>query len=670
MQYPEYISVIGLEESIKRHAPIDKHDLLYPLWEYNISLPIVEDNNLNALENVVYELIDNNEKDFKNIAELTGLNEDLVEFIISRLQQLDLVNNRMQTTDYARKSILEKKQTKYISATVYFDIKNKTYLPKLAKGGLQVIVANKSKNKYVFHTGTSGESKEVRATLVRFIKESAPKLTPNEALNIIRRYRNTLKKDQITNVEGNEYINIPLSSIEIANSPQIVYLHRQAFIPQDKADIFVTNGFNGGVNPDASRNFERHNNWVYKKLKEKANTYSLSRSGNEAAKPASSRDKLDNAYQGLINVVIDTSKDRKAAIDGQADFFKGMYSEIEHLLAESALSIPAADVVKHIHSHHPAVNGRYIRHKVKDLGFIINKLDKYFFSITKGALKYLNYSDPDMASVITINVISTEQSDRHPLIELARVQPIFFEMISQLEKMRNAAKHGDINEEIIDKSEIKRWYRWFETVSETLGDNIYDQLTITEDKIHKNMALSVSVEMDKYFNWYQKNSIPLDVVEVIKNALKKKIENNPSDTVTECASALQKSFYHASKSLDTVIDTSKLLAEDSKSVVANKIGTCELKNIHNSSKYRIERACQGVDSTLGANAMAFIYRANISDLEACPNLNNFLPVISRLIELRGHNRKLTESDISTEELKKLLTSVFEIINDLMEHFGE
>ncbi len=667
---PDYIDVISIEESIKKHVPIAKHDLLYPLWAYNITLPIVANNNLNTLEKVIYELIENKEKDAGNIATLTGLNVELVAFIISRLQQLGLVNSRMQATELAKESISLQTETKYIAATVYYDIKNKAYLPKVIKEGMPVFYANKNKNKYVFYTGTSGESKEVGATRVSFDKQSAPKLTPNDALNIIRRYRNTLKKERLINVEANEYSSIPTSSIEIDNSPQLVYLHQLAFIPEGTADIFVTNGFNGSTNPAASRSFERHNSWLYRKLKEKADKKTLNHGGVKPAKHDSSMEKLNSAYQGLISNTINSSGERKTAIDNQADFFKGMYNELEHLLAKSALSNPVDDVLTHIHSSNSAVNGRNIIKIVKELGFTVNKLANYFFNIKQGTLNNLNYNDPNMAAMIALNVISADQAKSHPLTELALEQPDFFERISQLKKLRDAASHGDIVDEIEDKVVIKQWYQWIEIVYKIFGDNISEMFTINEAPSRKNRALSVSVEMDKYFNWYQKQSIPQNVLEVIQNAIKKQLENNLSDTVTDCASALQKSFYYASKSLESVFDTSMLLAENSTTMVARKVGTCELENIPHSNKERIERACQGVDSTLGANAMAFIYRAHVNDLKACPNLNKFLPVTSRLIKLRGHNRRLTESDISTQDLNKLLINVFEIINDLMERFGE
>jgi len=667
---PSFIDVISTDESIKRHNPIAKYDLLYPLWAYNITLPIVANNNLNPLENVIYCLIENNEKDAGNIVMLTGLELELVEFIISRLQQLELVDNRMQVTDFGKKRMSLKTKNKYVAATVYYDIKNKAYLPKVVKDGMKMPYANKNKNKYVFNTGTSGESKEVEATPVSFDKQTAPKLTPNDALNIIRRYRNTLKKERLINVEENEYSSIPTSSIEIDNSPQLVYLHQQAFIPEGTADIFVTNGFNGSTNPAASRSFERHNSWLYKKLKEKADKKILNRGGVKPAKHDSSLEKLNSAYQGLISNTINSSGERKTAIDNQADFFKGMYNELEHLLAKSALSNPVDDVFTHIHSSNSAVNGRNIINIVKELGFTVNKLANYFFNIKQGTLNYLNYNDPNMAALIALNVISADQAKSHPLTELAIAQPDFFERISQLKKLRDAASHGDIVDEIEDKAVIKQWYQWIEIVCKVFGDNISEMFTIKEAPSRKNIALSVSVEMDKYFNWYQKKSIPQDVLEVIQNTLKKQLENNLSDTVTDCASALQKSFYHASKSLESVLDTSMLLAENSTTMVARKVGACELENIPHSNKERIERACQGVDSTLGANAMAFIYRAHVNDLQECLNLNDFLPVTSRLIKLRGHNRRLTETDISTEDLKKLLINVFEIINDLMERFGE
>jgi len=664
---PEFVEVISTDESIDRYRPIVKDNLIYPVWAYNITLPVVESNKLNPLESVIYELIENKEKDPENIAALTGLNKELVSFIISRLQQTGLVNERLQRTNVTKESLLDKVDDKYIAATVYYDIKNEAFLPYIVKDGLPVSYANKNNNKYTFTIGISGESKEISATLVDFSLKKAPELYTNEVLNIIRRYKKSLKKARFINAEKSLSGKIPNTSIEVDKSPQLIYLHRQAVIPEKKAEIFVTNGFNGDINPSASRGFERHNNWLYKKLKERAIKRNLHTKPNQIG---NLREKLNETYQVLINTEINSSHARNVAVANQADFFKAAYNEVEHLLVKSVLSNPAEDVSKHICSNDAAINGRNVLKNIKELGFNTNKLAIYFFYIKKGTLSHLDYNDPSMGAVIALNVISAVQNKIHPLIVLARKQPDFFETIIRIKRLRDAASHGDIDDEIKDIKEIKDYYLWLEDVYSTFGEKISDSSTINGEYKPKNTALNVSVQMDRYFNWHQKNIIPESIIGVIQNTLRKQLESDLSGAVADCASALQKSFYHASKSFDSVTDTSTLLAEKNRDVVKRKIGSCDINNIPRSCAERIKRACLGVDSTLGPNAMAFIYRADVNDLQACPNLQNFLPITSQLIELRGHNRRLTENDISIEELNKLLPLVFKIINELMEFFGE
>lgn len=669
--FTDYIDVISGDESITRHKPIADYDLLYPLWAYNITLPVIANNPLNPLESVVYELIENKENNVTKIAMLIGLKVELVEFIISRLQQIGFIDSRLQTIEGTQQNNLDKGDIKYIAATVYYDIKNKEYLPRVVKDGLPIFYAQKDKNKYKFNIGTSGELKGIEATCVSFDKQSTPKkLTPVNVLNIIRDYRNNLKKERLTNSEPNEYLNIPEISIEVDKSPQLVYLHQRVFIPDNSADVFVTNGFNGSINPAASRNFERHNNWLYKKVKEKAEKIKLRPNHIESITGHSAREKLNNAYQRLINNTITSSAERKLAIDNQDDFFKGIYSELESLLAKSALLTPVENVLTHIHSTNASVNGRNIANKVNKIGFNTNKLANYFFNVKKGTFSYLDYNDPNMTAMIALNAISAEQAVRHPFIELAKENPDFFERVNTLKKLRDAASHGDIVGEIKDNLEIEAWYQWIETVCKVFGSDISEGSVRNDIDYRANLELTLSREMDKHFNWHQKASLPPDVVEVIRSALKKQLENNLSDTVTDCASALQKSFYHAMKFFEPVGNISELLAESRDKVIAGKIILSKVEHRLNSSKERLERACQGVDSTLGANAMAFIYRADVNDLATLPNLNNLVLVTSRLIEFRGHNRRLTEADISLVDLEKLVTTVFKMINDLMERFGE
>jgi len=666
---PDYIDVISGDESITRHNPIADYDLLYPLWAYNITLPVVSNNKLNPLESVVYELIANKENDAEKIAMLIGLKGELVEFIISRLQQIGFINSRLQTIESTQQNILDN-DIKYIAATVYYDIKNKEYLPRVVKEGMPIFYAKKDKNKYKFKIGTSGELKEIGATCISFDKQTAPKLTPTDALNIIRNYRNALKKERLTNSEPNEYCHIPATSIEIDKSPQLVYLHQRVFIPDNRADVFVTNGFNGSINPAASRNFESHDNRLYKKIKEKADKKTLLPNRIGTVMYYSSIDKLNSSYQRLIGNTITSSAERKLVIDNQADFFKGVYSELENLLARSASLNPVKNVLTYIHSTDASVNGRNIANKVKEIGFNTNKLANYFFNVKKGTFSYLDYNDPNMTAMIALNAISAEQAGSHPFIELAKENPDFFKRVNTLKKLRDAASHGDIVDEIKDKLEIKEWYQWIDSVCKVFGNDISEEFVKNGIDHRTNLELTLSREMDKHFNWHQKASLPPDVVEVIRSALKKQLENNLSDTVTDCASALQKSFYHAMKYFEPVRNISKLLAESSDKVIARKITQSKVEHRLYSDKDKLKRACQGVDSTLGANAMAFIYRVHDNDLEAFPKRDNLLSVTSRLVELRGHNRRLTEADISLVDLEKLVTTVFKMINDLMERFGE
>lgn len=667
---PQAINVISDDEQLTQYSTLVEKNILWPLWAYNITLPVVGDSELNPLENVVYELIANKQQDPTEIAQLSGLNIDLVEFVISRLKQLEFIDERLNVTVTALNTLRKNDNVEYVAATIYYDILNKMYLPIIVKNGKPLVYARRNKNKYIFETGISGEAKEITAYCLSIKSAKAPKVTADNVFEIIRKY---IKSQRTTNgsmrfLHGD----ISVLNVDLDDEPQLVYLHRTAFVPKGGDHVFVSTGVDGVINPAASRYLEKEVRWLNTQIKENADSKKLPSNGDVFKAHGSQFEyqlqKMSNAYDYLINNEVTSSNIEQESLAKQGAFFNHMYGALEHLFSAYTLLHPAEDVSTYFFSKNPSINGSAVLTMIKNLGFNTDKLVNYFYSINSNIFKYINFDNPSMSEIIALIVLSATQNKKHDLHQLAVQQPVFFEKIESLKKLRNASSHGDVRAEIKDKNEIENWYQWLKEVKNILGENKLTFIDPGKDVTHKNMALKISIAMDKHLNWQQKNTLPSDVLSVISNALRSQVAGDLNGMVLHAASALQKSYYYAAKEADIPSIHADISREIIIRDIEKKLGRVLPEKIKKTNIKRIKWAIEGADSTLGANTISFIYKANKNDLKGCGNYLAFVEVPAKLVELRGHNRILTDADISFDQARNLQCETFKVINVLNEYF--
>lgn len=162
-----------------------------------------------------------------------GNRSSLAEFLSLKLQQLNLITDRLKLT-HEGEQVLEKfnsTQTQVMGATVYFDLINHCWLPVISRGELNPINAEKTSHGLVeFSQGSIGNAKQIKA--LPLFSEIASSKAPNErdVVDIIKRSRQQNKKLKVYSGSTNNDDFITRSgTISVNPDGELVYLHCYAF---------------------------------------------------------------------------------------------------------------------------------------------------------------------------------------------------------------------------------------------------------------------------------------------------------------------------------------------------------------------------------------------------------------------------------------------------------
>lgn len=106
-----------------------QHKLLWPCYEFIAQGEGIEDYEKNIIEEVVLKLADINVTDTKEIASCTGLEEDLVSFIQSRLEQRECLDSCYHITELGKQKLGEFSKNRSKEIHVYVDAVSGRIIP-------------------------------------------------------------------------------------------------------------------------------------------------------------------------------------------------------------------------------------------------------------------------------------------------------------------------------------------------------------------------------------------------------------------------------------------------------------------------------------------------------------------------------------------------------------
>jgi hypothetical protein len=677
-QYQSQVfKVLHQSHSVAQFHPKAEQDILWPCLRFAISLQARAEQPLNLFEGTLLRLLAEGVNDLEQLNQQMGLTSEdkkhssLAEFLCLKLQQLNLVSERLQLTDEGKQVLnqLSETKTQVISASVYFDLINKCWLPVISRGELQPIHAERSKEGSVdFSQGSVGRTKRIKA--LPLVSEVSTAKAPSErdVIDIIRRSRQINKKLKAFSADAGDGFVTKNGTISVNPEGELVCLHCYAFSVAGAQTFYVSDGFRSTIQERFTRGFNNphkyESNQSIKAARKKL--WNKSRRGHQrdTLRPSKSYEELYESLTDSKDNKVSNATDQSVYENNLKRFLSQSYAEIERILAECYAFSKRSSCVAALSSD-PKSNAELAIEVSSQLGFQVegDKLVNKLLMTNKGSVIHLKADKPVMSPLLLCHLMAARDDMQQPMAKLAQEYPLLLRDIARLRRWRNPIDHGDAAAVLteVGSKEIDFVYELVEKVRLILAE----WLEVTEGRVSKRSTPSWLEEGSRFEARHQlEKDFGLMVSRmndhVYQGLLDALVEANSEDArrrVNALAGALQHALYQACRALD--VNEAESI-DDAKDQLAG-LGC---NQIAKSNKHKVELALKGGDATLGANFIAFW--AQITDQQR-HEAQRFVKSADSLVKIRGHSGSILDQR-DHDRVNKIEKDLFGLIKYLMEQY--
>ncbi|MHA3099171.1 hypothetical protein [Acinetobacter brisouii] len=675
LHIPKLFKVLHQPHSIAQYHAKATQDILWPCLRFAISLQAKADQDLNLFESTLLRLLAEGESDLERLSQKMGLtNEDgkssLVEFLSLKLQQLDLITDRLRLTP-AGEQILDQinnNQTQVIGASVYFDLINHCWLPIITRGEITSINVEANDDGLVeFWQGTVGNPTPIRA--IPLFSETVSKNAPNErdVIDIIKRSRQQRKKVALSssNTHRDGFITTK-GTISVNSDGELVYLHCYAFMVSGTYSLYVSDGFRSGIQDRFTRGFNNRKNHdsnlsiktAYEILYQKSRK-------NYPLKGMQKSKSLAKIYEELKNSQVKNSIDQSEYENNLLSFVRKSYYEIEKMLAECYAFSKLERCISELSSD-PQRNANEAEKIALQMGFkfkdgkLVNKLLK----TNKGSIIYLKAEQPEMSALLFCHLLLARNDEQQPMRGLAKAYPELLNDIAKLRRWRNPIDHQDANtvRNELGFEQIEFIHQLVERIREIVSDwlksndnQVSEQ--ITPNWLKEDIRSEANYKLNQHFG-IMRSVMNERVYQGLFDALVFANLEDARDRTNALAGALQHAFYQACQSLD-VNEANDI------EFIKSQLVTLGAKQISKTNSNKVQQSLNGCNTTLGANFIAFWAQITDQQRKEFPFAEKLITAIDHLIKIRGHSGPILGQH---ETLKEIEKAVFKLIKILMEQY--
>ena len=675
LHIPKLFKVLHQPHSIAQYHAKATQDILWPCLRFAISLQAKADQDLNLFESTLLRLLAEGESDLERLSQKMGLtNEDgkssLVEFLSLKLQQLDLITDRLRLTP-AGEQILDQinnNQTQVIGASIYFDLINHCWLPIITRGEITSINVEANDDGLVeFWQGTVGNPTPIRA--IPLFSETVSKNAPNErdVIDIIKRSRQQRKKVALSssNTHRDGFITSK-GTISVNSDGELVYLHCYAFMVSGTYSLYVSDGFRSGIQDRFTRGFNNRKNHdsnlsiktAYEILYQKSRK-------NYPLKGMQKSKSLAKLYEELKNSQVKNSIDQSEYENNLLSFVSKSYYEIEKMLAECYAFSKLERCISELSSD-PQRNANEAEKIALQIGFkfkdgkLVNKLLK----TNKGSIIYLKAEQPEMSALLFCHLLLARNDEQQPMRGLAKAYPELLNDIAKLRRWRNPIDHQDANtvRNELGFEQIEFIHQLVERIREIVSDwlksndnQVSEQ--ITPNWLKEDIRSEANYKLNQHFG-IMRSVMNERVYQGLFDALVFANLEDARDRTNALAGALQHAFYQACQSLD---------ANEANDIefIKSQLVTLGAKQISKTNSNKVQQSLNGCNTTLGANFIAFWAQITDQQRKEFPFAEKLISAIDHLIKIRGHSGPILGQH---ETLKEIEKAVFKLIKILMEQY--
>ena len=675
LHIPKLFKVLHQPHSIAQYHAKATQDILWPCLRFAISLQAKADQDLNLFESTLLRLLAEGESDLERLSQKMGLtNEDgkssLVEFLSLKLQQLDLITDRLRLTP-AGEQILDQinnNQTQVIGASIYFDLINHCWLPIITRGEITSINVEANDDGLVeFWQGTVGNPTPIRA--IPLFSETVSKNAPNErdVIDIIKRSRQQRKKVALSssNTHRDGFITSK-GTISVNSDGELVYLHCYAFMVSGTYSLYVSDGFRSGIQDRFTRGFNNRKNHdsnlsiktAYEILYQKSRK-------NYPLKGMQKSKSLAKLYEELKNSQVKNSIDQSEYENNLLSFVSKSYYEIEKMLAECYAFSKLERCISELSSD-PQRNANEAEKIALQIGFkfkdgkLVNKLLK----TNKGSIIYLKAEQPEMSALLFCHLLLARNDEQQPMRGLAKAYPELLNDIAKLRRWRNPIDHQDANtvRNELGFEQIEFIHQLVERIREIVSDwlksndnQVSEQ--ITPNWLKEDIRSEANYKLNQHFG-IMRSVMNERVYQGLFDALVFANLEDARDRTNALAGALQHAFYQACQSLD-VNEANDI------EFIKSQLVTLGAKQISKTNSNKVQQSLNGCNTTLGANFIAFWAQITDQQRKEFPFAEKLISAIDHLIKIRGHSGPILGQH---ETLKEIEKAVFKLIKILMEQY--
>lgn len=676
LHIPKLFKVIHQSHSIAQYHPKATQDILWPCLRFAISLQAKADHDLNLFESTLLRLLGEGESDLERLSQQMGLvseagtRSSLVEFLNLKLQQLDLITDRLRLTTQGEQVLnkINSTQTQVIGASVYFDLINHCWLPIITRGELKSInVEAKDDGLVEFSQGSVGNARQIRA--MPLFSEIVSKNAPNErdVIDIIKRFRQQKKKMELSfGKTRNDGFVTSKGTISVNSDSELVYLHCYAFMVSGTYCSYVSDGFRSTIQDRFTRGFNsnrnRDSNFSIKIAYE--NLYQKSRK-NYQLKGMQKSKSLSRLYEELKSSKVKNSIEQSEYENNLLSFVSKSYYEIEKMLAECYAFSKLERYISEL-STDPQCNANEAEKIALQIGFrfkdgkLVNKLLK----TNKGSIIYLKAEQPEMSALLFCHLLLARNDEQQPMRGLAKEYPELLNDIAKLRCWRNPIDHSDANavRNELGFEQIEFIHQLVERMREILSDWLKSNNNQVAEQIIPNwlkddIRSEANYKLNQYFG-IMRSRMNERVYQGLFDALVFANLEDARDRTNALAGALQQALYQACQALD---------ASEAKEieVIKSQLAALGAKKLSKSNSNKVQHSLSGCNTTLGANFIAFWAQITEQQQRELQTSEEFIKAVDHLSQIRGHSGPILDQHDNLNAIEK---KIFKLIKILMEQY--
>lgn len=660
----------------------ERVDFYLECSSYDIILPVKVrgENKLDIFEEAVLKFLAFKSTNTNEIADILCLTPDLINFIIIRLQEMDLLSeNGSDLTEQGKRyisidsKISDENNIDYIQAKLFVLQQTGKILPYIHKGEfLTDSVEDIQGSLLTVEYGTEGSPIRIRGKILkqdRHIK-SKELLQSSDIRGALDRFNrfaaNNVKYDSIGYALG--------WAIDNTKSDDVCF-HMQAVIQNGNVDeILVSDGFLANIDFVNEYIKKFHSDFIVT-VKERATRNLVdSDDGSNIAQVkfhnkkywelhkiiSSIRDFSNEYFEKEESASLNQDENQKSQAE-QKQFLLNCYSAFEWSLYYYDLQNPLNSQMKAVVENQSAFqNEKTIIQMAEKIGiYKPERFDDLFFSLDgKRMNRMYKNSSPELRTALSIAVISAANNEQCGFRDLLRVQPGLFNVLCKLNR-----DHGDLSHQTItfelDISGDKRIFQLLLDfirclqpdfdLDETSGEK-KSVMSVSQDRLNAEVSLSKKLGAMYFYNVLPE-SIKEEWILVSPDKVKYPDSVEYFDILYRI---MQDTLFYEIRDIRKSPQLSKREIADflrQKGISSKCFDTV--------NEVFVNQILMNGNATLGANAMVYLYYQNDDTLKKLQE-KSFVSIIEQLVSFRKHGNNVSLS-LDTRRLNEIRDNMLDIV---------